>query len=317
MLNLAGRLTWRLRRIHVYALVGAAGTGKSFRAQLIAGKHNIDLIIDDGLLIRGEQIIAGRSAKKEKAILAAIKTALFVDQEHMLGVRKALAGERYSRLLIIGTSEEMVRKIAARLGLRSPVKIIKIEEVASQDELNAATRARETGGKHIIPVPTVELRKDYGHLIVDSVRVLFRKGLRRKRGSYEKTIVRPDYGRKGRVSLSETALRQMVQHCVEEYESAVQIRRIVVITDPDGFVLRIELSIPYGVQVSGSLHNLRTYIHESIERYTGILIHEVSITVIGITEPSGRAAARAGAPLRTRAAARAAARAGARAKKNV
>jgi len=47
------------------------------------------------------------------------------------------------------------------------------------------------------------------------------------------------------------------------------------------------------VQVSGSLHNLRTYIHESIERYTGILIHEVSITVTGITEPSGRAGARA------------------------
>ena len=285
MLNPLRRVRWRLRRIQVYALVGAAGTGKSFRAQLIARKHNIDMIIDDGLLIRGEQIVAGRSAKKEKAILAAIKTAIFVEHEHMMGVRRALAQERFSRLLIIGTSEEMVHKIAARLGLRSPLRIIKIEDVASQDEMDAAARARETGGKHIIPVPTVEVRKEYGSLIVDSVRVLFRRRFRRKRDGFEKTIVRPDYGGKGRVSISETALRQMVQHCVAEFESEAQVLRIVVVTQGDAFILRVELSVPFGVQISGTLHGLRTYIHESIERFTGILIHEVSITITRVTEP--------------------------------
>ena len=287
MLRPAWVKRWRLRRIQVYALVGAAGTGKSFRAQLIARKYNIDLIIDDGLLIRGQQILAGRSAKKEKTILGAIKTALFVEHEHMVGVRRALAQESYSRLLIIGTSEERVRKVAARLGLRNPAKVIRIENVSSPEDLEAASRAREAGGKHIIPVPSVEVRKDYGHLIVDSVRILFRRGLRRRRGSFEKTIVRPDYGRKGRVAISETALRQMVQHCVEESEPEAQIRRMLVITDADGIVLRIEIVVPYGLQIAGSLHSLRSYIHESIERYTGILIHEVSITIVDVVE-SGR-----------------------------
>src|SRR5690554_1237243 len=50
---------WKLKGVKVYALVGRSGTGKSFRSKLVAEKHNIDLIIDDGLLIRDERIIAG------------------------------------------------------------------------------------------------------------------------------------------------------------------------------------------------------------------------------------------------------------------
>ena len=72
----------KLFGIKVYALVGRSGTGKSFRARLIAGKHGIDLIIDDGLLIKGDNIIAGKSAKSEKVYLTAIKTALFDTVEH-------------------------------------------------------------------------------------------------------------------------------------------------------------------------------------------------------------------------------------------
>jgi len=46
----------------VYALVGKTGTGKSFRAQLVARTHGISLIIDDGLLIHGTQLLGGKSA---------------------------------------------------------------------------------------------------------------------------------------------------------------------------------------------------------------------------------------------------------------
>ena len=37
--------------IKVYAFVGPSGTGKSYRAQMVAGEKNINFIIDDGLLI--------------------------------------------------------------------------------------------------------------------------------------------------------------------------------------------------------------------------------------------------------------------------
>lgn len=52
--------------MRVVGFVGPSGTGKSHRAVWVARERGIDFIIDDGLLIRGAQIIAGKSAKKEK-----------------------------------------------------------------------------------------------------------------------------------------------------------------------------------------------------------------------------------------------------------
>ena len=37
--------------MRVYAFVGPSGTGKSYRAQMVAGENNISYIIDDGLLV--------------------------------------------------------------------------------------------------------------------------------------------------------------------------------------------------------------------------------------------------------------------------
>ena len=69
--------------VKVYALVGRSGTGKSFRAQLVADKYHIPLIVDDGLLIRNDKIVAGKSAKQESNFLTAVKRALFQDTEHL------------------------------------------------------------------------------------------------------------------------------------------------------------------------------------------------------------------------------------------
>ena len=53
-----------MEKIRVYAFVGPSGTGKSYRAQMIASERGISFIIDDGLLIKENEVIAGESAKK-------------------------------------------------------------------------------------------------------------------------------------------------------------------------------------------------------------------------------------------------------------
>ena len=55
---------WFLKDIKVYAFVGPSGTGKSYRAQYVAGENNVSYIIDDGLFIKDNEVIAGTSAKK-------------------------------------------------------------------------------------------------------------------------------------------------------------------------------------------------------------------------------------------------------------
>ena len=43
-------------KIKVYAFVGPSGTGKSYRAQMVASEYNIRYIIDDGLLIKDNEV---------------------------------------------------------------------------------------------------------------------------------------------------------------------------------------------------------------------------------------------------------------------
>ncbi|MBA7538592.1 hypothetical protein ES705_30869 [subsurface metagenome] len=171
--SLTHHLIWVFKGIQVFALVGKSGTGKSFRARLIAEKHGIDLIIDDGLLIRDNKILAGRTSKREKGVLPAIRTALFTDPEHVLDVKQALKKEKFKRILIVGTSDKMAKKIARQLKLPYPAKIITIEEIATQEEIEAATRSRNSEGKHIIPVPAIEVKRNYPHIFFDSVKVFF------------------------------------------------------------------------------------------------------------------------------------------------
>ena len=87
--------------MEVIALVGPSGTGKSHRALIVAHEHNIDGIIDDGLLIKDSKIIAGRSAKKEPSKIRAVKTAIFMDPDHAAEVRQGIETIKPERLLIL------------------------------------------------------------------------------------------------------------------------------------------------------------------------------------------------------------------------
>ena len=51
--------------MEVIAFVGPSGTGKSHRALVVAHENNAECIIDDGILIHNNKIVAGFSAKKE------------------------------------------------------------------------------------------------------------------------------------------------------------------------------------------------------------------------------------------------------------
>ncbi len=190
-------IPWLVRRPLTFALVGKSGTGKSFKAQQVSRRFRIDLIIDDGLLIRGQKIVAGRSAKREKGILSAIKTAVFANPDQIADVKKALAAQSYRRILIIGTSRKMIQRIATTLGIAPVHRVITIEEVSTKEEIRRALAIRSEEGKHIIPVPSVEIKRNYPHIFFESVKILLKgkKGLRKTEAEIvEKTVVRPEYG---------------------------------------------------------------------------------------------------------------------------
>ena len=280
-------ILWVLKGVQVYALVGKTGTGKSFRAQLVAQKYGIDMLIDDGLLIKDQKILAGRSAKREKTRLAAVKTSIFMDHEHAEKVIKVLERENFKRILLIGTSEKMVKKVAQRLNLTHPHKIISIEAVATEDEINEARKSRINDKNHIIPAPAVEVKFNYPFIFFKSVKVFFKKNFpfHKRQKMFEKSVVKPQYSEKGQIAISETVLGQMVSHCVKEFDSRLKIERIIVERGKYSYSLEIVLDIPFDVQISGTMHKLQSYVIESIERFAGLILDEVNVTVGKLEEP--------------------------------
>ena len=102
----------------IYGLSGKSGTGKSYNASELCYRLNIPAIIDDGLFIYGSSIAAGVSAKKQETRIGAVKTALFMDNDHCAQVRAAIRRAKPSAILILGTSDDMVEKIEDRGPLR-------------------------------------------------------------------------------------------------------------------------------------------------------------------------------------------------------
>ncbi|MDR1625179.1 MAG: hypothetical protein LBT33_01445 [Spirochaetia bacterium] len=284
MKNAYRHLVWLLKGIKVFALVGKSGTGKSFRAKLLSQKYGIELIIDDGLLIRDQKIIAGRSAKKETSYMAAVKTAVFHDKAHRLEVSQCLERQKFRRILIIGTSEGMVRKIAETLRLPAPDKIIQIEDIATEDEIQTALHHRNVHGRHIIPVPSIEVKRNYPKTMADSIKIFLKQqfGLGGEQ-VFEKSVIRPEFSKKGEITLSESALTQMLLHCLQENNNQVKLKKVTIKNEGPSYHIDLVVSVPYGLELIPNINELQGYIVASIERFTGIMIQELNITIDSIT----------------------------------
>ena len=76
----------------VYSLSGRSGTGKSFQAINLCKEKNIESIIDDGLFIYRNKVISGISAKRQRNIIQAVKTAIFSDDEKAVSHRASNSG---------------------------------------------------------------------------------------------------------------------------------------------------------------------------------------------------------------------------------
>ena len=202
-------------KTRVYAFVGPSGTGKSYRAQMVANENNIHYIIDDGLLINDNDVVAGNSAKKAPTKIETVKKAIFIDKKDKQEMREALKKIKPEAILILGTSDGMVEKIAENLGLAKPEKTIYINEVATETEMETAKRIRTTEGKHVIPVPTFEIKRDFAGYILDPLQI-FKYRKNDKPYISEKSIIRPTFSYLGKFTISDTVFRQIVEYLAKE-----------------------------------------------------------------------------------------------------
>lgn len=269
--------------MEVLALVGPSGTGKSHRALVVAHDNNVDAIIDDGILIMGTKIIAGKSAKREASRIQAVRRAIFMEEEHATEVYQAIHRISPNRLLILGTSENMVHKIAKALKLPAISNIIRIEDIASQAEIEKAQHCRLKEGKHIIPVPTIELKPHFSGYLIDPLDIFFKKSKNTRRKLGEKSIVRPIFSYYGKLIISDDAISAIVNKVAID-NGIAKTKHIKITRDQDqnsekGIAIRLEVLLHYGEPFNELVYNTQEKIRTAIEYTTGMNVKKVDILV--------------------------------------
>ena len=263
--------------MRVFAFVGPSGTGKSYRAQMVAGEHNISYIIDDGLLVKDNQVIAGESAKKAPTKIETVKHAIFIDKQERDNMQKAIKKYKPDAILILGTSDGMVAKIAENLKLPKIEKTIYIQEVATENEMNTAQTIRRTQGKHVIPVPTFEIKKDFSGYILDPLQIFKSKGSGKKPYISEKSIIRPTFSYLGNFTISDTVFRQMIEYIAKKTEGIAKVSRTRIENVEEGPSIYIEVVVYYGYTVVEVLQEFKAKCIKEIEKLTTMGIQKITV----------------------------------------
>lgn len=267
----------KLENIEVVALVGPSGTGKSHHAMWVAKEQGCDAIIDDGLLIAGSRILAGRSAKREETKTAAIRRAIFSSPGHALEVREALESLMPKKVLVLGTSVTMVERIASRLGLRAPSKVLSITELASPEEIREALWHRRQEGKHVIPAPSFEVKKTFSGYLVDPLQIFTRS--REQKGALgERSVVRPTYSYFGHFYIADAVVMQIAQRICYEVPGVRRVLKSLVLATSEGAILDVELVLQYGVKVFPVMMEVQSKLKEKLEYLTGIYVQRIDVS---------------------------------------
>ena len=271
-----------LKNIKVYAFVGPSGTGKSYRAQMVAAENDIHFIIDDGLLINDNEVIAGNSAKKAATKIETVKKALFIQEDQAKEIREALKKHKAHSILLLGTSDGMVEKIANNLGLPEITKTIYITDVATEEEMETARRIRVTEGKHVIPVPTFEIKKDFSGYLLDPLQIFKTKGKGNAPYIAEKSIIRPTFSYMGNFTISDNVFKQIAEYLANKMEEVNRVLKTRVRSSDEGAVIYMEIEVVYGCNVIETLRDFKQKATREIENLTAMNVAEMDVVAKSI-----------------------------------
>lgn len=255
------------------ALVGKSGTGKSYRSLDLARENNIEAIIDDGLLIFGNRILAGSSAKHEKTRMASVKRAIFSDNSHARSLQEALQKNEINSVLILGTSDKMVNQIASRLDLLPIEKTFYIEDIATPEEIETAAVMRNQQGKHVIPAPVFEVKKQFSGYFLRSLIPHSKRNI-----NVEETIIRPTYSYLGEFKISPKVFTDICIFEISKLDGVAEVTKVKSLPLSNGYInVNIEISISYPCNIPGLCSRIQSVVAHTIEDSTSIIVNNTDI----------------------------------------
>lgn len=268
--------------MEIYALIGHSGTGKSHQAPITARKYNIEYMIDDGLLIKGNQSLAGRSAKRENTRYGAIKRALFKDEMHAEQVKEKLADIKPGKLMIIGTSRRMTEVIAENLGLNHPTFYFTIEEISNPESIQTALAIRAKTNRHVIPLPTFAIKKDFPGYLINPLRTFFSlPATQSPHIPVERSVVRPVFSTLGSFYITEHVITELIDYIAMNIPGVQKVLHVEVQNGKSKVYLHLDLAVDIfkirDNKIDSLLKEVQTSVKELIEYQTGFYLDQVNV----------------------------------------
>ncbi len=268
--------------MEVFALVGSSGTGKSFQAINVAKQKNIEYIIDDGLLIKGNRVLGGTSAKREDSFMAAVKRAIFLKRNHREDIKRILEKEKPEKILILGTSDRMIKRIADILELGEIKEWMSIENISTEKEIKLARKHRTKEGKHVIPVPTFEIKKDFSGYFLNPLRIFRGFGRGGTADVEEHSVVRPTFSYMGKYFISNSVIEDLVYYAANKTIGIFKIGNIDIINTNRGLIIEMDVRIVYGNPIRPIAERLQEQVEVEIEEMTSFNILNINLNVRGL-----------------------------------
>ena len=262
--------------LKIYVLIGKSGTGKSYKSLELACENNIDYIIDDGLLIYKGQIITGVSAKQSQTKMEAVRRAVFSDTNHRKSVKKKINDLDIDCILVLGTSLKMVKKICVALELGEIDEVIDINDISTDEEIRKAIESRKKGN-HIIPVPTVEIKKRINGLRINPLRRFFMTSNKEAK-ILEKTVIRPAFSYMGKFYIAPEVLNQIIKYTISKDVHISRINRISIDNSNGKIEIKVNVNIR-NLDAFGSLKNTQHNIKRNVEEMTLINVDRIDFYI--------------------------------------
>ncbi|MER2028314.1 MAG: hypothetical protein ABS903_04015 [Solibacillus sp.] len=263
----------------IYSLSGSSGTGKSTSALQFAHDNGIEAIIDDGILIINGEKAAGTSAKFEKNTLKAVRRAILDDDIHKAEISEAISSHEVKSILLIGTSDKMTKRIAARLQLGEIDEFHYVHNIRTEKEIRIAKYVREIQGKHVMPVPYRQVEQNFFKRLIQRGKEIFSSS-QVKLG--ETTIVQPDFHQNS-VYISRNVFTDVLDHVLEKQDNLAKFEIANIQTDGvPQMTIGLYLKSPVAYVVPNFLYNLQKEIADDFSLHFGIEPETIHIQIKGI-----------------------------------
>lgn len=267
--------------MEIYALIGHSGTGKSHQAPVMARQYSIDYIIDDGLLIKGNDILAGRSAKRENTRFGAIKRALFKDPDHARQVKEKLVQEKPGKLMVLSTSRKMADVITQNLDLDHPTYYFTIEEISDPESIQKALTVRAKENRHVIPLPTFAIKKEFPGYIIAPLRSFFSIPQLPAAAPVERSVIRPIYSTLGSFFIAEHVILEISEYISMQAPGVHKVLHVDVENGSSKVYLHLDIAIDLQLipdrRIDRLLRDLQQTLKEEIEYQTGFYLDQVNV----------------------------------------